>query len=321
MHWPAQGVTAVSAKGRVGLSPPLPVSEGGTARVGSPAGARPGRRQGPGGRRRAAARLLALLAPALLVGCGYTEFEWQAQLDKIDRLQRDLQSSEQRIRRLEEQASRPGAAAPVPGDADRLDVSGIDPGASAQRGEPAGARPEPDSAVLRAFQPLATGEITVAPRDGDVVISIPTRLLFKGNRDALSAAGEKALRELAAIVRGSEPLQALGYHVVGHTVSGAPTVAWRNGWDVTVARARAVMLFLAQPKEAGLPTARLSLASFADLPPADAAGGAPAQPPDPRLEIVVSGTAQEAGSPGGEARPDGGARPGAGAAGRDDTYP
>lgn len=321
MDWPAQVVAAMSAKGRVESSPPLPASEGlvgSTAHVGSPPGARPGRRPGPGTGRRAATRLFALLAPALLVGCGYTEFEWQTQLDKIDRLQRDLQRSEHRIRQLEEQAARAGAAA-ARVEGDRLGVSELDPGAGAERGQPAAARPPagPDSAVLEAFRPLATGEITVTPRDGAVVISIPTGLLFKGNRDALSPAGEKTLRELAAIVRGSEPLQALSYQVVGHTASGAPTVAWRNGWDVTVAQARAVMLFLAQPKEAGLPTARLSLASFADLPAADADGGAPAQPPDRRIEIVVTGTPQEAGIPGGGARPG----LGPGAAGGGDTYP
>ncbi|WP_231864785.1 OmpA/MotB family protein [Sorangium cellulosum] len=285
--------------------------------------------------------LAALVASALLAGCGYTEFEWQAQLDRSERLQRELVASQARVRQLEEQGPRGGAAADphwANGPSSGLDV---EPGATQPRGEPAGARPasERDSDVLRAFLPVAAGDVTVAPRDGRVVISIPSRVLFKGNRDALSPAGEKVLRDIAAIIRSNEPLKGLAYQVVGHTASGTPGVAWRNGWDVTVAQARAVLLFLAQPKEAGVPLARLSLASFADLPPADAGGGAPAQPQEPRVEIVIEGTAQ---LPEGPARPAGAApaapagaapaapagatpagaaRPGAGTKGGDDTYP
>ncbi|KYF68785.1 hypothetical protein BE15_08700, partial [Sorangium cellulosum] len=282
---PALGVAAESVKGRAHVSPPL-------SRV-----AGVGR------------RLAALLAPALLVGCGYTEFEWQAQLDRSERLQRDLQTSQQRIRLLEEEVARGGAAAPA--REDPLGAEGLDLGAGVPRGDAAVARPAPerDSGVLRAFLPVAAGEVTVAPRDGRVVISIPTRVLFKGNRDAFSPAGEKTLRDIAAIIRGQEAFKGLGYQIVGHTTSGAPSVAWRNGWDVTVAQARAVLLFLAQPKEAGLPIARLSLAAFADLPPADAGGGAPAQPADPRLEIVVEGTAPFVEGPAGDARPAGAAPP------------
>ncbi|WP_437561156.1 OmpA/MotB family protein [Sorangium sp. So ce542] len=287
MRLPVLNAAKVSASGGAKVSAPLPVVRAASVRR----------------------RLVALLAPALLVGCGYTEFEMKAQLDRSERLQRELQVSQQRVRQLEQDVARGGAAA-APRE-DPLSAEGIDlgtgPGAGVQRGEAAGARPaaERDSGVLRAFLPVAAGDVTVAPRDGRVAISIPTRVLFKGNRDALSPAGEKILRDIAAIIRGNEPLKGLDYQVVGHTAGGAPGVAWRNGWDVTVAQARAVLLFLAQPKEAGLPVARLSLASFADLPPADAAGGAPAQPADPRLEIVVEGTAQIAERPVGEARPAG----------------
>ncbi|CAN92290.1 hypothetical protein predicted by Glimmer/Critica [Sorangium cellulosum So ce56] len=315
---PVSGVAEVSAKRRAEASPPRALRAAFAGRG-----------------------LAALVASALLAGCGYTEFEWQAQLDRSERLQRELVASQARVRQLEEQGPRGGAAADphwANGPSSGLDV---EPGATQPRGEPAGARPasERDSDVLRAFLPVAAGDVTVAPRDGRVVISIPSRVLFKGNRDALSPAGEKVLRDIAAIIRSNEPLKGLAYQVVGHTASGTPGVAWRNGWDVTVAQARAVLLFLAQPKEAGVPLARLSLASFADLPPADAGGGAPAQPQEPRVEIVIEGTAQ---LPEGPARPAGAApaapagaapaapagatpagaaRPGAGTKGGDDTYP
>ncbi|WP_437592276.1 OmpA/MotB family protein [Sorangium sp. So ce1000] len=289
MQLPVLGVAEMSANGRADTSLTRPI------------------RAAFAGRRLAAL----LLAPALLAGCGYTEFEMQAQLDKSERLQRELQASQVRVRELEEQGPRGGAAAEPHWANDP--ISGLDAslGEGPQRGEPAGARPaaERDSGVLRAFLPVATGDVTVAPRDGRVVISIPSRVLFKGNRDAFSPAGEKVLRDIAAIIRGNEPLKGLGYQIVGHTASGAPGVAWRNAWDVTVAQARAVLLFLAQPKEAGVPIARLSLASFADLPPADAGGGTPAQAPEPRLEIVIEGTAQLAEGPAGETRPAGAPRP------------
>ncbi|WP_437745546.1 hypothetical protein WMF39_11290 [Sorangium sp. So ce1504] len=291
MQLPVSGVAEVSAKGRAEVPPPRAVR---TAFAGR--------------------GLAALVASALLAGCGYTEFEWQAQLDRSERLQRELVASQARVRQLEEQGPRGGAAADPHWANDPISGLDVGLGATPPRGEPAGARPasERDSDVLRAFLPVAAGDVTVAPRDGRVVISIPSRVLFKGNRDALSPAGEKVLRDIAAIIRSNEPLKGLGYQVVGHTASGTPGVAWRNGWDVTVAQARAVLLFLAQPKEAGVPLARLSLASFADLPPADAGGGAAAQPPEPRVEIVIEGTAQ---LPEGPARPAGAAPAGAAPAG------
>ncbi|WP_437281090.1 hypothetical protein WME90_11180 [Sorangium sp. So ce375] len=331
MQLPVSGVAEVSAKGRAEPSPSRPIRAAFTG-----------------------LRLAALLAPAVLAGCGYTEFEMQAQLDRSERLQRELQTSQARVRQLEEQGSRGGAAAEPHWANDPISGLDVGPGEGPQRGEPAGARPAPerDSDVLRAFLPVAAGEVTVAPRDGRVVISIPTRVLFKGNRDALSPAGEKVLRDISAIIRDNEPLKGLGYQVVGHTASGTPGVAWRNSWDVTVAQARAVLLFLAQPKEAGVPIAQLSLASFANLPPADAGGGAPAQSPEPRLEIVIEGTARLAerpagaapagaapagaapagaarpagaapagAAPAGAARPAGEARPGAGTKDGNDTYP
>ncbi|WP_437299180.1 OmpA/MotB family protein [Sorangium sp. So ce426] len=291
MQLPVSGVAAVSAKGRAEASPPRALRAAFAGRG-----------------------LAALVASALLAGCGYTEFEWQAQLDRSERLQRELVASQARVRQLEEQGPRGGAAADPHWANDPISGLDVGPGATPPRGEPAGARPAPerDSDVLRAFLPVASGDVTVAPRDGRVVISIPSRVLFKGNRDALSPAGEKVLRDIAAIIRSNEPLKGLDYQVVGHTASGTPGVAWRNGWDVTVAQARAVLLFLAQPKEAGVPLARLSLASFADLPPADAGGGAPAQPQEPRVEIVIEGTAQ---LPEGPARPAGAAPAGAAPAG------
>ncbi len=83
---PVSGVAEVSAKGRAEASLPRAVRATYAGRG-----------------------LAALLASALLTGCGYTEFEWQAQLDRSERLQRELVASQARVRQLEEQGPRGGA--------------------------------------------------------------------------------------------------------------------------------------------------------------------------------------------------------------------
>jgi chemotaxis protein MotB len=262
--------------------------------VPSLAGLRAGRWRMAGEARRVAARVAVALAPALLAGCGYTEFEWQAQLDKQARMQRDLQSREQRIRQLEEAASREGVA--TASLADRVRAAGLDPEhldaaaeATARQRDASRSSLRTDerrSAVLKAFLPLATGEIGVTTRRGRIVISIPSQLLFKAGRDALAKPGEKTLRDIAALIRGDELLKSLTYQVVGHTASGAPTAPWRNSWDLTLAQARAVLFFLVQEQGGGLPVAHWSVAGFADMDPVEPGGGAAALK-NQRCEIVV----------------------------------
>ena len=129
------------------------------------------------------------------------------------------------------------------------------------------------SAVLKAFLPLATGEIGVTARRGRIVISMPSQLLFKAGRDALATPGEKTLRDIAALIRGDKLLKSLTYQIVGHTASGAPTAPWRNSWDLTLAQARAVLFFLVQEQGGGLPVAHWSVAGFADMDPVEPGGG------------------------------------------------
>jgi chemotaxis protein MotB len=244
-----------------------------------------------------AARFVALLAPALLAGCGYTEYEWKAQLSRYERLQGEVQGRDDRIHRLEEEIARERTG--VGELADRLRAAGIDPerletarDALARQGDEDKTRRAIEAqnrSVLRALDPIVAGEggVRLSTRNGHVVISLPGQLVFKAGSDALSKGGEQTLRQLAALIRGDEMLKGLKYQVTGHTTAGSPTAVWRNGLELTMAQARSVLLFLVADKGGALPVASVGVASVSDADPAGARGAVEPQKKSPRCEIVV----------------------------------
>lgn len=145
--------------------------------------------------------------------------EIQDLIERLEVLRQDLYNRELRLRSLEEQlAARDSLLARVE---ERLKTK------------------------LRSFQ--AEG-LSVQVKDGKVYVSLSDRLLFDRGKTDIDSEGEKALKELAEVLREE---QDLGILVEGHTDSipilRIPGI--EDNWDLSVMRATEVIRFLIEEGE------------------------------------------------------------------------
>ncbi len=79
-------------------------------------------------------------------------------------------------------------------------------------------------------------EAVITRRDDDLVLALPSDLLFEPGSAALSQAGEQALFVLGGVARNIGN----ALEVVGHTDPTPITAAYPSNWELSLARAQAV---------------------------------------------------------------------------------
>lgn len=243
----------------------------------------------------------------LAAGCGYTEQEWQAQLDKyqrlsssnkktvdkLDRLTAELDLEKQKIAELEDQLRGMG-----------LDVSSKD----ARLNELTATISERERALAdyreRTKQLEATKArfellrsklseldkfgIEVKVRRNRMVVSLPGDVLFDSGKDKLKAGGKEALTKIATVLSSDSMLAARDYQVAGHTdsktLAGGP---FQDNWGLSAMRARQVLLFLTDPARGKLPATRWSAAGYADTDPVASNDSDDGRKANRRCDIVV----------------------------------
>lgn len=228
-----------------------------------------------------ALRLLPLIfVPALAVfasGCGHSEEEWQAQLDKYNRLQAEHQASV-------EEAARKVAELEKELKARGFDIEDRDKklaGLSASLEEQARALAEYKArahqlelikarfeALKRKLDALTRLGLAVSIRHNRMVISLPGDVLFDSGRDTLKKDGQEILARVASVVKNDQGLMNRDYQVAGHTdnkpLKGGP---FHDNWGLSLMRARQVLLYLVDEKAGQLPVKHWSAAGFADTDP------------------------------------------------------
>jgi chemotaxis protein MotB len=229
-----------------------------------------------------------------LAGCGYTEQQWQVQVDKTERERTRRDAAEDRLEKidaeLEEERSKATALE------QKLASHGIDPtgaaptrakgsdDASAQKLEAARARFEALRARLSA---LAIPGLTVGVRKNRIVITVPGDPIFEGGKDKLKKDGKDGLRKIAEALRSDPSLAARDFQIAAHTDSKRPDGVFGDNLTLSSMRARQVVLFFTDPAEGKLPKERWSAAGYGDhdpLVPNDTDEGRKA---NRRLEIVL----------------------------------
>ncbi len=268
-----------------------------------------------------------LAALALLVigaaACGYSEEEWQAQLDKYHRLQSQHQSTAARLAKVEQELG--GAQARVLKLEGDLKAAGVDIGKLHQdlatRGteisslstrleerEKALAEYKKRAAQLerirRRFEQLRNKlnaltslGLAVKIRHNRMIISLPGDVLFSSGRDNLKDDGKDILLKVAQVINGDASLRARYYQVGGHTdnkpLRGGP---FRDNLGLSLMRARTVLLFLINPdktKGGGLPKSHWSAAGFAETDPVASNDTADGRQQNRRCELVVMPSVEE----------------------------
>jgi len=234
------------------------------------------------------------LLAALAVGCGYSEEEWKAQLDKYNQLlaekqaadaraaalQRDLDSEKARVAELTKKLEEAGIDISKLNEslqATATKVSSLS--ATLEEREKAleeyRARAKQLEAIKARFEMLRKklDELTklglaVNIRKNRMVISLPGDVLFAPGRETLNKEGNEILVKVAGIIKNDPSLLGRDYQVAGHTdnkpLQGGP---FRDNWGLSLMRAREVLLFLVSDKGGQLPIGRWSASGFGDTDP------------------------------------------------------
>jgi chemotaxis protein MotB len=235
------------------------------------------------------------LVAALALGCGYSEEEWQAQLDKYNKLMAEKSAADQRAAKL--QSDLDAEKARVAELTEKLQAAGVDIGKLNEGLQAAAtkvsslsstleerekaleeyrARAKQLEAIKARFEMLRKklDELTklglaVNIRKNRMVISLPGDVLFDSGRETLKKEGNEILLKVAQIIKNDQSLLGRDYQVAGHT-DNKPLAGgvFRDNWGLSLMRAREVLLFLVSEKGGGaLPIGRWSAAGFGDTDP------------------------------------------------------
>lgn len=264
--------------------------------------------------------LICLLAAAMAVGCGYSEEEWQMQLDKYNRLVADKQATDAKLAETNKQLR--AAMSRVDLLETDLENAGVDLkklntdlasrqteistlSATLEERERAlaeyKARAEQLERIKQRFELLRKklNELTslgleVKIRNNRMIISLPGDVLFPSGSDKLKGEAEEILDKVAAIITADPSLLSRFYQVAGHTDNapyrGGP---FRDNWGLSLMRGRSVLLYLIDPETGKLPPARWSAAGFADTDPIASNDTPEGRQQNRRVELVVLPSAEE----------------------------
>jgi chemotaxis protein MotB len=263
------------------------------------------------------AAAVCLVLGATMVGCGYSEEEWQAQLDKYNRLQSEHQGTQDKLNRTT--AELEGAQARVSDLEKQLEAAGIDisklkENFSTQISELSATLEEREKALAeykaRAKQlekikarfellrqkldALTKLGLAVEIRRNRMVISLPGDVLFDSGRDTLRKEGEEILDKVASVIRADASLKVRDYQVAGHTddkpLKGG---VFRDNWGLSLMRARSVLMYLVDPEDGQLPVEHWSAAGFADMDPVASNATDEGRQKNRRCDLIVVPSVEE----------------------------
>lgn len=257
---------------------------------------------------------------AVAFGCGYSEEEWQAQLDKYNRLVTKNHETEDKLAEVNKQLE--GArnrVAALEGELERLgvDLSKLNQdlasrstelsklSATLEEQQKALAEYKRRAAALerikqrferlrQKLQKLTNLGLEVKIRNNRMIISLPGDVLFESGKDKLKSDGKDVLDKIAGIINGDASLRSRYYQVAGHT----DNVELKGGlfldnWGLSLMRARQVLVYLIDPGKGALPATRWSAAGFADTDPVASNKTEDGKQKNRRCEIVVVPSAEE----------------------------
>jgi chemotaxis protein MotB len=239
--------------------------------------------------------LAALLGAALMTGCGVKKEVHQKCLDEVTSLQGQLddaqKSGEDKDKRITDLSA-------------ELDASRAEGNAAKESGKKLASEKEATEAELtelrkqreatekrlasfkqlqdRFRQLVDTGKLDVGFRNGQMVLKLPSGILFASGEAELSKGGEAALAEILQVLNEFKDRR---FVIAGHT-DNAPikTRKFPNNWYLSTARALSVTQFMV---EAGFDPKNLGAAGYGEFDPV-----APNDTPENkqlnrRIEIVL----------------------------------
>ncbi len=126
------------------------------------------------------------------------------------------------------------------------------------------------------------GELSIMIRDGRMVVVLPSDVLFSSGSSTLSAKGSETVKKVAQLLVSIPDKQ---FQVEGHT-DNVPirSSQFPSNWELASGRALRVLKIMV---DAGMPSQRISAASFADTKPVGSNQTAQGKALNRRIDIVV----------------------------------
>ncbi|MCC6526545.1 MAG: OmpA family protein [Polyangiaceae bacterium] len=254
-----------------------------------------------------------------LAGCGYSEQEWQAQLDKYQRLlalnhateqklaesDRALDAARQKVAKLEGDLSAAGVdITKLNRDLESRSTEISQLSSTLEEREKALREYQERAKLLEAIKQrferlraklteLTRLGLNVVIRRNRMIISLPGDVLFPSGQDTLTKDGQAILLKVADVIRNDPQLLQREYQVVGHTdnkpLRGG---AFKDNWGLSMMRAREVLLFLVGDK-GQMPLERWSAGGLGDIDPIATNDTDEGRQKNRRCELIVMPSAEE----------------------------
>lgn len=256
-------------------------------------------------------------AAALTVGCGYSEEEWQAQLDKYGKLSSEYQSEKDERSKAEASlAAERARVAELKKKLSEMGVSLDSLSTQLQEGSLEKDRLSKNMQELQAaleeykkradqlekvrarydelktkLQGLVRQGLKVEIRHNRMVIRLPGDVLFASGSDKLTKDGEKVILQVAEVIRKDEQLRTRYFQIAGHT-DDKPLKGGKFGdnWGLSAMRAREVLTFLVEPTAdggGGLDRLRLHAAGYGETDPVAKNDSDDGRKQNRRVELVI----------------------------------
>lgn len=267
--------------------------------------------------------LTATLLSLTLSGCGHSEEEWQAQLDKYNKLssanaedkkaleeaREEVEDTKQAVLALKKQLEEMGMN--LDELSSKYQAAGTEKEQLAQnleelrealeeykrraaQLEKIKARYDELSKKLKKLTDLG---LKVEIRHNRMVIRLPGDVLYASGSDKLQTKGEEVVGAVADVIRKDETLRKRYFQVAGHT-DDRPLKGGRFGdnWGLSAMRARTVLLFLvgqAGDGGGGLDPVRLHAAGYGDIDPVATNETKEGRGQNRRVELVLMPDVEE----------------------------
>jgi chemotaxis protein MotB len=136
--------------------------------------------------------------------------------------------------------------------------------------------------LTRQFQRMiSAGQLKLVNRRGRLVIQLQAKILFPSGKAEFTKEGERALTELAGILKNIDQ----HFQVAGHTDNVAiKTRKYQDNWSLSGHRATVVVRLL---EKAGVPGHRLSAAGFSQFDPLQSNDTEEGKADNRRIEITL----------------------------------
>ncbi len=260
---------------------------------------------------------ISLLALSSLSGCGHSEEEWQAQLDKYNKLasenqaekdahektRTELEETKMRVLQLGAELKKMGVnmdhltsqvqqssteKEQMARDLEQLQEALAEYKKRAEALEKIKARYDELRTKLKKLTDLG---LKVEIRHNRMVIRLPGDVLYPSGSDKLKDEGKEVVLAVADVIRKDSTLKKRYFQVAGHT-DDRPLKGGKFGdnWGLSAMRARTVLLFLIEPTDTGgggLDPNMLHAAGYGDIDPVVSNETTEGRAQNRRVELVL----------------------------------